>query len=183
MEQKEVQQLIQQSLQEDRQAFGQLVIEYQSFVFRLALKLLCRSDEAEDITQEVFIRAWIHLPQFNPQVKFTTWLYKITANLCFDQLRKHRLPPETIATGQENAPWNISTEENITNRLINQELVEKINQLTQELTPKQKLIFTLWDLEEVPPEEIKIITGMSSAKIKSNLYLARKYIRQRISNL
>lgn len=184
MDQQEIQRLIQQSLYEDPQAFGQLVVEYQSFVFGLALKLTCHSDEAEDITQEVFIRAWTHLPQFNPQVKFSTWLYKITANLCFDWLRKHHNHPEMIPAEKEgNVVEYIPTEENITNQLINQELVEKITQLTQELTPKQKLIFTLWDLEGMEPEEIKIITGMSSVKIKSNLYLARKYIRQRISKL
>jgi len=67
--------------------------------------------------------------------------------------------------------------------VMNEELIQIILYLTQELTPKQKLIFTLWDLEGLEAEEVKDISGLSSAKIKSNLNLARKYIRERIEKL
>ena len=156
METLEIQKLLQQSRRQDSYAFSLLVRQYQDFVFRLAFRLLCNYEEAQDITQETFIRVWTHLPQFNLQAKFTTWLYKITVNLCYDSLRSYKK---------------------------NEELIQIILYLTQELTPKQKLIFTLWDLEGLEAEEVKDISGLSSAKIKSNLYLARKYIRERIEKL
>lgn len=183
MNQEREQQLIRQSAGHDKAAFGQLVTEYQYFVFRLAFRLLCNTEEAQDATQEVFIRAWTHLSQFKPQVKFTTWLYKITVNLCYDQMRQQRRHSGLITLGQQEMGMEVPAEEDAGQDLANQELIACITRLTEELTPKQKLVFTLWDLEGIDPEEIKLITGMSSAKIKSNLYLARKYIRQRISKL
>lgn len=176
--------LIRASLQKDNKAFGRLVEEYQYFVFRLAFRLLCNTEEAQDIVQETFIRAWTHLPQFKPHVKFTTWLYKITANLCYDQLRQQQRYPQTISAAQyPEILSDIPADDQQGPDFINQELIESITRLTQELTPKQKLIFTLWDLEQIEPEEIKIITGLNGAKIKSNLYLARKYIRQKLNKL
>lgn len=72
MDQVTIQQLIAQSRQGDKHAFGKLVVEYQIFVFKLATKLVYNTAEAEDITQEVFINAWMHLLRFNPQIKFST---------------------------------------------------------------------------------------------------------------
>ncbi len=176
-------QLIRQSAEHDPAAFGQLVTEYQYFVFRLAFRLLCHTEEAQDITQEVFIRAWTRLSQFKPQVKFTTWLYKITVNLCYDRMRQQKRLAGLVSSLQPEKIMEIPDGKNPGQELANQELIACITRLTEELTPKQKLVFTLWDLEGIDPEEIQWITGLSSAKIKSNLYLARKYIRQRIGKL
>lgn len=97
-------------------------------------------------------------------------------------LRRQQHHPQFVSTSnQAEIITHIPAEENTERQLYNEELIQHITALTEKLTPKQKLVFTLWDLEELPPEEIRIITGMSSAKIKSNLYLARKYIRQRLS--
>ena len=76
METLEIQKLIQQSRRQDSYAFSLLVRQYQDFVFRLAFRLLCNYEEAQDITQETFIRVWTHLPQFNLQAKFTTCYIK-----------------------------------------------------------------------------------------------------------
>lgn len=69
----QIQQYVRQSREGDDAAFGQLVVMYQSFVFRIAFRLICNYEEAEDITQETFIRAWVHLPGFDGKVKFSTW--------------------------------------------------------------------------------------------------------------
>ena len=175
METLEIQKLIQQSRRQDSYAFSLLVRQYQDFVFRLAFRLLCNYEEAQDITQETFIRVWTHLPQFNLQAKFTTWLYKITVNLCYDSLRSYKKRP--IVHDSEIdflKAYQQLSDENLENKVMNEELIQIILYLTQELTPKQKLIFTLWDLEGLEAEEVKDISGLSSAKIKSNLYLARK---------
>lgn len=184
MEPKQIQQLVRQSQEGNSQAFGQLVVVYQPFVFRIAFKLICDTAEAEDITQEAFIRAWTHLPDFDGKVKFSTWLYRIAVNLCYDQLRQRkRRAPSVSPQEQAQAIARLLTEESAETALTNEELMRTITLLTNELTPKQKLVFTLWDLEGIPPEEIRAMTGLSSARIKSNLYLARKYIRERIDKL
>lgn len=75
------------------------------------------------------------------------------------------------------------TDEDLERTLINAELALIISSLTNDLTPKQKLVFTLRDLEGLEIAEIETITRLSAAKIKSNLYLARQYIRKKIENL
>ena len=111
-------------------------------------------------------------------------LHKITVNLCYDSLRSYKKRP--IVHDSEIdflKAYQQLSDENLENKVMNEELIQIILYLTQELTPKQKLIFTLWDLEGLEAEEVKDISGLSSAKIKSNLYLARKYIRERIEKL
>ncbi len=73
--------IILQSINRDRLAFRKLVESHQSYAFKLAFRLLCHEEDARDVVQESFIRVWKHLPTFNPQNKFTTWLYGIATNL------------------------------------------------------------------------------------------------------
>ena len=159
-------------------AFKYIVSEYQQLVYSLAFKLLCNEQEAEDVTQDTFIKVWQNMSRYKQQYKFSTWIYKITSNVCYDKLRsKNKM--NTIDIENYDCFLELNQEE----LLHNKELKKLIVKLTTGLTPKQKLIFTLSDLEEMKVEEIKIITGMTSAKIKSNLYLARKYMKSKISNV
>ncbi|MDR2037736.1 MAG: sigma-70 family RNA polymerase sigma factor [Bacteroidales bacterium] len=181
MNQDQIQYLITRCKQGDTKAFETLVIEYQPLVFRLAFRLLCDENEAKDMVQETFIRIWKHLNKYDPAYRFSTWLYKITGNLCYDRLRS--IKRQIRANSLPDLPNDPPSTENIESSLINKELKDWILYFTDELTPKQKLVFTLWDIEGLVPEEIKEITGMSAAKIKSNLYLARKYIKNKIDTL
>lgn len=153
-------------------------------VFRFSFKLVCNYDEAQDITQETFIRAWTHISDYTPKCRFSTWLYKITANLCYDLLRMRKREITCRQTGDiMSKPPDVLSEENPENTVINQELIHIIGLLTEELTPKQRLVFTLRELEGLENDEITIITGLDAAKIKSNLYLARKYIQERMKKI
>ena len=74
----------------DREAFKQIVSEYQQLVYTLAFRLLCNGADAEDMTQEVFIKVWQNLSRYKQQqCKFSTWIYKITCNACYDKLRSN----------------------------------------------------------------------------------------------
>ena len=162
--------------QGDTAAFRFIVAGYQQMVYTLAFRLLCNSHDAEDMTQEVFIKAWQKLGSYNPRYKFSTWLYKITCNGCYDKLRsQHHQKRVTIAG------LDIPDDTNMEDSIHNRELRELILHLTNHLSPKQKLVFTLSDIEELEIAEIGTITGMTPAKIKSNLYLARKQIKSNFS--
>jgi RNA polymerase sigma-70 factor (ECF subfamily) len=156
-------------------AFKNIVHEYQQLVYSLAFKLLCNEQDAEDVTQDSFIKVWQNIHSFKQQYKFSTWIYKITTHLCYDKLRS-----KSNILKVDIEYYDCFSEENQEQLLHNKELKKLIINLTAGLTPKQKLIFTLSDLEELKVEEIKIITGMSAAKIKSNLYLARKFMKSKI---
>lgn len=182
MHQSTVKELIFLSRQNDARAFRKLVEEYQSMIYRLSFRLLCNDDDAKDVVQETFIKVWLHLDSFNTDLKFSTWLYSVAAHLCYDKLRKTK-QNYTQGIDDQNKLLEFISSENIEQKMINAELSEIILSLTRELTPKQKLVFTLCDLEGLDTEEIKSITGLSAAKIKSNLYLARQFIRKKVEAL
>ncbi len=177
----EIQQLVRQSQHQDTAAFARLVSSHQPLVYRLAFRMLCDEEEAKDVTQDTFVKAWLALDRYNPSYRFSTWIYKIACNLCYDRLR----------TGQRT--WNsrqltdndlyIASDEDIESTLSNKELGQLILRFTDELTPKQRLVFVLRDIEERELPEIALITGLSPEKIKSNLYLARKNIREKINQI
>jgi RNA polymerase sigma-70 factor (ECF subfamily) len=164
--------------QGNKDAFKHIMSEYQQLVYTLAFRMLCNENDAEDITQEIFIKAWQNIDKYKEQYQFSTWIYKIASNACCDKLRTER-NIKKVSIDDYDADSQINQEE----CLHNKELKKLILKLTNGLPPKQKLIFTLSDIEELEVTEIQIITGMSPAKIKSNLYLARKYIKSKIINL
>jgi len=179
MSQEEIQQMINRSIKGDKKSFECLVTAYQSMVFRLAFRLLCDEEEAKDIVQETFVKVWFNLEKYNSNYKFSTWIYKITCNLAYDRLRSQKYVLQKIESVEASEIVN----ENAEKSLINKDLKKLIIYFTEKLPAKQKLVFTLRDIEDLEVEEVEKITGMSAEKIKSNLYLARKYIREKLETL
>ena len=161
--------LVDRSQRKDTAAFAQLVTEFQPMVFRLAFRLLCDENEARDITQETFVKVWLSLKRYNRKNRFSTWLYKITCNACYDRLR-------SLRHSSLNNEFAFSDS-------INRQLKELILRYTNELPPQQKLVFMLRDVEELEVIEVQTITGLSPEKIKSTLYLARKNIRNKMNQI
>ncbi len=182
MHQSTVKELIILSRQNDAQAFRKLVEAHQSMVYSLAFRLLCNHEDAKDITQETFIKVWKQIHNVNTELRFSTWLYSITANLCYDKLKKAK-HKYTLRIEDQNTLSEFISNENIEKNVINEDLSRIILSMSSDLTPKQKLVFTLRDLEGLEIEEIKSITNLSAGKIKSNLYLARQFIRRKIENM
>jgi len=161
----------------DTKAFGFIVAKYQQLVYSLAFRLLCNEEDARDITQEIFIKIWQNISKYKQEYKFSTWVYKIATNACYDKLRAKSKVTKVSLTDCE------LYSENFPDEILNsKELKQLIVRVSEGLTPKQKLVFTLRDIEGLEIEEISIATGLSSAKIKSNLYLARKHIKSKITN-
>lgn len=183
MEQSQTEKLITQSQQGDTRAFAALVTEYQSLVLRLAFRLLCDENEARDMVQETFVKVWLSLRTYNNHYRFSTWLYKIATNVSYDRLRILQRTPGALDTNIDLSDLNILSGENVEENLINRELQELIGGITAGLPPVQRLVFTLRELEELDTEEIRVITGFSASQIKSNLYLAKKQIREQMEKL
>ena len=181
MNQEKIAILVERSKQRDATAFRQLVENCQPFVFRIAFRLLCDDDEAKDVVQETFIKVWLHLDKYKNDVRFSTWLYKIACNLCYDRLRVLQRISET-EVDIDISELNVADDNNMEQSFINEDLRKYIVTLTRGLPPRQRLVFTLRDIEDLELNEVEKITGMSRAKIKSNLYLARQYVRERIMN-
>lgn len=176
--------LIQQSVQGDETAFRKLVELHQPFTFSVAFRLICNEYDAEEVVQETFIRVWKHLSDFRNEMRFSTWLYKIVINLCYDRLKAEKSRKKVFdRTVDYEVLYNLLSENNIEKDYINQEQVNIIRCLTVKLTPKQKVVFVLSELEQLSVQEIISITGLSAGKIKSNLYCARNEIRKRLDEI
>jgi len=162
----------------DDQAFRLLVEACQPMVYSLAFRMLCDREEARDCVQETFVRAWLHLDSYQADRKFSTWLLTISSRLCLDRLKKAGYRNGTC---DEEELKRVASAEDPEQALIHADLGRVIRKLTEQLSPRQKLVFTLKDLEGLEVEEITAITGMSAGQIKSNLFLARKTMRNKLN--
>jgi RNA polymerase sigma-70 factor (ECF subfamily) len=165
----------------DKDAFRWVVNTYQQMVFSLALKMLCDEDEAKDIVQETFIRVWLSMRDYDTQRTFTTWLYTIASRLCLDRLK--RKTHIVVLSGDERVLRRIAGDTDHQRTLENSEWVSIVRLMAAQLSPKQKLVFTLSHLEGLSSEEVEHITGMDARQVKSNLYEAKQKIRKRLKEL
>jgi RNA polymerase sigma-70 factor (ECF subfamily) len=161
----------------DHHAFRKIVETHQGFAYAVAFKFVGNRNEAEDITQEAFIKLWKNIGKYRPEIKLSTWLYKIIMNLCLDFLksaqRKQQLKTEDVESNTF-----IVDQASHEQKLDDTEILEVIVELAKQLTPKQQSVFILRDLEGLAVEEVSEVTQMDQGQIKSNLYYARLKIRE-----
>lgn len=164
---------IQEALQGDDEAFGNLVEEYKKPVFSLCYRMLGNSKDAEDAAQESFIRAYQHLKKFDPNRSFATWLLSIAAHYCIDRTRKKRLtiisadalPAEIIA--DRSAP-------NPESEYRQQEKEFLIQNLMRKLKPTDRAAIILRYWHEYSEVEIAQALDLTVSAVKSRLFRARK---------
>lgn len=161
-----------------RKAFDDIVRQYRQMVWRISLRMLGDPDEAEDAVQETFIRAWKALPGYDARYSMATWLGAIAARLCYDTLRRRTLhrryeleTSRSSYTDREQDPESGN---------IAEELERQLQTVTRSLSPMQRTVFVLREIEQLPFKEIRQITGWSEIQIKSNLYMARQSVRKAI---
>ena len=173
--------IISRCKQGDREAFRWVVETHQRMVFSLALKMLCDEEEAKDMVQETFIRVWQSIRSYDPQKTFSTWVYTIASRLCIDRLKRVRrivaLPSDEMALRR------FATDGDNQLELENREWVSIVRTIAEGLSDKQRLVFTLCQLEGLSSAEVEQITGLDARQVKSNLYVARQTIRKRLTDL
>jgi len=168
--------LVQEALQGSRTAFRQIVENTQAMVYQVAYRFLGNSHDAEDAVQEVFIRVWKNLKKYNGQAKLSTWLYRIVSNYCLDVLksRQHR-----ITTASKNEDMLHIADNSLTDGRLNRSQAHQlVLEAAARLTPVQKAVFILRDLEGMRVDEVCQTLAMTPDSIKSNLYHARKKMSQ-----
>ncbi len=156
--------------------FRKVVEKTSPMVFSVAFRMLGDEDAARDIVQETMVTIWQKLGKFNTAGSYKTWVYRIAVNKCYDQLRKQKRRNESRYDDQSWALISNHLSEDGITELENEENAMIINLLTNKLSPKQKAVFILSELEEIPAGEIAEITGLSKSVVKANLYYARKNI-------
>lgn len=165
----------------DTRAFRQLVEAHQGLVYAVAFRFVRDTHDAEDITQEVFVRVWKNLSKYRPEeAKFTTWLYRVAANACLDFL-KSREAKRRVKSVSLDSVVDIPAASSHEQELDHRELSEVILSAAAELAPKQRLVFILRDLEGLSPDEVCAALNMSPGNVKSNLCHARQKIAAKLS--
>jgi RNA polymerase sigma-70 factor (ECF subfamily) len=160
--------------------FRKLIELTSPFAYSVAFRILGNEDQAKDVAQETMITIWQKLKKIKSAEVYKTWIYRIVVNKCYDHMRKRKRNPEFVTDEQtwELISNRISVEPSVT--LENSEISKIIGILTEKLSPRQKAVFVLSDLEGMSNDEISEITGISKSAVKANLYHARKSISEKV---
>lgn len=158
----------------DRQAYAQLVDRYQQYVFTLAYRLVPNREDAEEIAQDSFVKAYRYLADFRQESKFSTWLYTIVQRNAISFLRKKQLDTQPV-DNQE-----LLVQDNSSSLRLLQSKSEKqmINAALTKLKPDEASVISLFYLQEQSLEEIGQILGIESGAAKVRLFRARQKLKQ-----
>lgn len=170
--------IIQMVLQGRQQAFATLVARYQGYVFTIVMRHVNNRELAEELAQDVFVKAYKALASFKGNSKFSTWLYTITHNTCLSHLRKKE--DETMFPGDEK--MQIWAEGQSDARHPGTQLEQKtqqqlVNEAVQQLPESDGELITLFYKAEQSVEEISVITGLTTSNVKVKLLRARQKLK------
>lgn len=171
----------------DAEAFSELVTHYERKIFRLAKNITRHDEDAEDVLQEAFLKAYSHLDRFEGNSKFYTWLVRIAVNEALMKLRK-RKSDKTVSLDEplesdgeemqrEIAVWDGNPEE----QYSGEEMRKILDDALDSLKPDFRTVFTLRDIEELSTEETADALGITVAAVKSRLLRARLALREKLT--
>ena len=157
----------------DTNAFTVLVDCYKDLVFTLALRMVKNREEAEEVSQDTFIKVYKSLNRFKGDSKFSTWIYRVAYNTCLDRLKKNKRQEYTVAI-DEYTEHQVKTLENALDALEEQEKQLAIKKCLEMLPSEDSFILTLYYFEELSLDEISKITGLKPNNVKVKLFRSRK---------
>ena len=171
----------------DAKAFSELLSRYEGKIFRLALHITQNREDAEDVLQEAFLKAYEHLDQFQGQSKFYTWIVRIAVNQALMKLRKRKSDrsvslDETIDTGEDTVAREIAAwDENPEQQYSREEINEILKSAIDGLAPIYRAVFVLRDVDELSTEETAEALDLSVPAVKSRLLRARLQLRDKLT--
>ena len=159
------------SQQGDRAAFGTLVRRYQDGVFRFILRMVGSRDEALELTQDAFVKAWQALPAWRPEAQFRTWLFSIASNTAMDSLRR-RKAVEFVALDEDYEVRNGGADPEA--QLQAKQRLRALDAALRRLPHDQREVVLLREMEDLSYSEISRVLGISEGTVKSRLARARE---------
>ncbi len=154
----------------DREAFSELVRRHQSAVYRYLLRMLGSHEDALELTQDAFVKAWQALPQWQPEAQFRTWLFRIANNTALDALRRRKLVEFVPLEDSFDAPDSGPGPER---QAQAKQEVRQLEASLKKLAPEHRQILLLREVEEMSYEEIGRVLSLSEGTVKSRLARAR----------
>jgi RNA polymerase sigma-70 factor (ECF subfamily) len=172
----------------DQEEFSRLVDAYSNNIYRLAIKMLNQQQDAEDVLQETFIKAYRGLKSFNGRSKLSTWLFRIATNEALMVIRRKH--PELVSVEEPNngeegeqeplqiVDWCCLPEQ----ELLSEESRERLDEAVQELPEKLRVVFLLRDINDLSTHETAEVLGLTDTAVKTRLSRARLRLREELSS-
>lgn len=178
-------QLIREILQGDTAQYRKLVEKYQYRVINLVACVTGNRNEAEDIAQKIFIKVFYSLKRFDPTLPFFPWLYRVSVNHCYDELRRSRRKKQTFFSDLEPVEAEFAMEPNgrPDRSLEREKLAGMVHKLLFSLPPHYREALILKDIGEHSYEEMAEILGCSMQAVRLKVFRARNILRKKITNL
>lgn len=171
----------------DAKAFSELLRRYEGKIFRLALHITQNREDAEDVLQEAFLKAYEHLDQFQGQSRFYTWIVRIAVNQALMKLRKRKSDrsvslDDAIDTGEDTVAREVAAwDENPEQRYSREEINEILGSAIDGLAPIYRAVFVLRDVDGLSTEEAADALDLSVPAVKSRLLRARLQLRDKLT--
>lgn len=179
--------LVLRSQQGDVRAFDQLVERYHAKIYGLTYNMTSNREDAEDLTQEVFVKAYEALPRFKGNASFYTWLYRIAVNKTINY-RKKRNRKRALSLDQfdqeiklDDVYHSLAAKGSPLRNISLSELQEKLNEALQNLSEKHRTVVVMHDMQGIPHEEIAKVVKASVGTVRSRLFYARRQMQAELA--
>jgi RNA polymerase sigma-70 factor (ECF subfamily) len=171
-------------------AFEQLIAQHGTMLFRVALRVVGRRQDAEEVLQEALLKVYEKIHTFDQRAALTSWLYRIVVNTALMRLRaQSRMPEEVLDTigppftadglqAREVGTWALPPEES----LLRQEVLALLQQAIARLPALYRAVYVLAEVESLPHQEISTILGLTVSTAKTRLHRARLFLREALAN-
>jgi RNA polymerase sigma-70 factor (ECF subfamily) len=176
--------LVARSIGGDSDSFNELIHRWERPIYALAYRQLRREEDARDVCQETFLRAYRALPGFRGQAKFSSWLYRIALNLCRDWMRRERRTPVVPAPGDVDLMDLAAARgpsESIEDRIAQNDLVRKVERAMALLPEDQRTAIVLKEYEGLTFQEIADVVGCPLSTVKTRLYQGLTVLRRELA--
>jgi RNA polymerase sigma-70 factor (ECF subfamily) len=179
--------LVSRAQRQDLAAYSELILRYHGKIYGLVYNMTSNKEDAEDLVQEVFTKAFSALSRFKGDSSFYTWVYRIAVNrtINFMKSRKRRtgISLDDVEGGIERDPAyvELSSKESPFRDATISELQQKLNSALQKLSEKHRVVVVMHDIDGVPHEEIARMLGVSSGTVRSRLFYARQILQAELA--
>ncbi|HEX9458112.1 MAG TPA: RNA polymerase sigma factor [Thermoanaerobaculia bacterium] len=171
-------QLVEQIRQGDDGAFEMLVRRKTSKVYGLCYRVIGNGEDAKDISQLVFLKLWENLEKYDPTYAFDTWLYRMVTNVAIDFMRNKQSRDNAVNSNLRLVKTSVDPEQTVT--VARKEVESVFNTVSTVLSPKQKTIFVMSEMEDLRSSEIAKILGCRESTVRNHLFNARKLMQTQL---